>query len=241
MNRTIERSPARCTREPCERRPRDAWFDVFQVLQIAEEVERKAARFYLQAARRFADGECRDLCYSLAACRIRHRHAWVRLQRVYAEGTREGEPGGPVDTPRRRFCVGKPQSAFVGREIPRIPPEGGDYVLSRPEVMAGLTCFAAFPVSPGGITGRETREQLLRDAIRRARDLMIFYEGLKGFAGSPDGRRAIDHVLREEGRCLGVLSRHLERKPSPHRMGQTPGPQGQSAGRAIPRERTSHF
>ena len=56
-----------------------------------------------------------------------------------------------------------------------------NYVLSNPEVMAGLTGFGTKQDVPARITGRENRQQILRDAVRRSNEVIIFYQGLKDF------------------------------------------------------------
>ncbi|MCL5279411.1 MAG: hypothetical protein M1376_05855 [Planctomycetes bacterium] len=152
-------------------------FNVFEVLQIAEEVERKAAAFYLEAAQRFADRERRNLCHRLAASRTRHQQAWVRLRREYSEHTRELAASDP-----------------------------DNYILSHPEVMAGLTCFATHPAPHNRPMGHETKDQILRDAVQRSRDLTIFYHGLKEFAGGPDSRKMIDNLILEEDLRIRLLS-----------------------------------
>jgi rubrerythrin len=118
----------------------DTQFNAFEILQIAEEVESKAARFYLLAAGRFADEDRRRLCCDLVEWRAEHRDAWRRLRRQYSE--RNGEFG----------CF-----------------DPNNYVLSNPQTMAGLTGFGTARHGYSRITGHETKEQLLQDAIRSPR------------------------------------------------------------------------
>ena len=47
-------------------------FNVFEILQIAEQIEHKTAKFYLKAAEVFADPELRDLLYRLATWKAKH-------------------------------------------------------------------------------------------------------------------------------------------------------------------------
>ena len=86
--------------------------------------------------------------------------------------------------------------------------------------MASLTCFAS-PRSHDRPTGHETPEQIVRDAIQRARGAVIFYEGLKGFAQNFESRMMIDKMIREENRHIRLLSRSLEAMRSEQRP---PGP-----------------
>jgi rubrerythrin len=159
-------------------------FNIFEVLQIAEEVQTKAAKFCLRAAERFADEGRRNLYYSLADWRAKHRDTWRRLRRQYSERTGE-------------FGIFDPDN----------------YVLSNPWTMAGLTGYGTDPNGHGRPTGCETREQILHDAIRRSQGIIIFYYGLKEFARGPDSHMMIDNVISEEDRYIHLLARALERQP----------------------------
>jgi rubrerythrin len=155
----------------------DTQFNAFEILQIAEEVESKAAQFYQQAAERFADEDRRRLCYGLADWRAEHRDAWRCLRRQYSERT--GEFG----------CF-----------------DPNNYVLSNPQTMAGLTGFGTDRNGHSRTTGCETKEQILQDAIRRSQGIAIFYHGLKEFARGPDGRMMVDNILSEEDRHIRLLT-----------------------------------
>ena len=160
----------------------DTSFNVFEVLQIAEEVEHKAARLCLKAAERFVDWERRNICYNLASWRAKHQQAWARIRQEYSEQT--GEFG-------------------------TFDPD--DYVLSNPQVMAGLTCFGTEANSQGQPAGHQTRAQVIRDAIRRSEGVAIFYRGLKEFASDPASRMMIDNMIDEENRYMRLLNRLLDR------------------------------
>ena len=157
----------------------DTCFNVFEVLRIAEEVEHKAAKFYLQAAERFAGREHREIYYNLAA---RHEQAWTRIRREYSERT--GQFG-------------------------KFDPD--DYVVSNPQVMAGLTSFGTDADGLGHPTGHETRTQVVRDAIRRSEGVVIFYGGLREFASDPASQGTIDNMIAEETRHVRLLNRLLDR------------------------------
>lgn len=152
-------------------------FNVVEILRIAEGLEHKAARFYLRAAECFADLERRNLCYNLASWRARHQQIWARIRKEYSERTGE-------------FGTFDPDN----------------YVLSNPQVMASLTCFASRPGSLGWPRGRETYEQIVGDAINRAKGVVIFYKGLKGFAQDFESRRMIDSMIGREEHHIRQLS-----------------------------------
>ncbi len=164
----------------------DTTFTVFEVLRIAEEVEHKAARFYLKAAERSNDRQRRNICYNLASWRAKHQKAWDRIRREYSQRTGE-------------FGTFDPDN----------------YFLSNPGIMAGLAGFSTDPDSSCRPTGYETPRQLIEDAINRAKGVIIFYHGLKEFAHDPASRTMIDRMISEEDRHIRLLNRSLDRMLNP--------------------------
>ena len=157
-------------------------FNVFEVLEIAEQVEHKGARFYLKAAELFDDPDLRDVYYKRANWKAKHEQIWARMRKRFAEKTGE-------------FGTFDPDN----------------YVLSNPEVMAGLTWFGTKHDSPGRLTGKETKDQILRDSVRRANEVIIFYQGLKDFARDPATEDVIDKIIREEARQITLLEEEIKK------------------------------
>jgi len=151
-------------------------FNVFEILQIAEQVEHKSAKFYLKAAELFADAELRDLLYRLATWKAKHEKIWARMRKRFSEKTGE-------------FGTFDPDN----------------YVLSNPQVMSGLTGSSTKMGVIDRYTGKEDRRQILRDAIRRSNEVVIFYGGLKDFARDPASEDTIDKIIREENRQAQFL------------------------------------
>ncbi len=156
-------------------------FNVFEVLEIAEQVEHKGARFFLRSAELFEDPDLRDIYYRLANWKAKHEQMWARLRKRFAEKTGE-------------FGTFDPDN----------------YVLSNPEVMAGLTWFGTKHGSPDRLTGKETKSQILRDAVRRANEVIIFYQGLKDFARDPATEETLDKIVREEAKQIKLLNKELD-------------------------------
>jgi rubrerythrin len=155
-------------------------FNVFEILQIAEQVEHKGAKFYLKTAELFDDASLRDIYYRLATWKAKHEKIWARMRRRFSEKTGE-------------FGTFDPDN----------------YVLSNPQVMSGLAGFATRQDPPARLTGRENRRQILKDAIRRANEVIIFYHGLKDFARDPASQQMLDRIIREEDRQIGFLQDEL--------------------------------
>ena len=132
-------------------------FNVFEVFQIAEKIEHNNARFYMRAAELFDDPERRDVCYKLANWRAKHQKTLADRRKHFSEKTGQ-------------FGTFDPDN----------------YVLSNPHVMAGLAVFSVKPDSERGLMGREGKEEIFKHAIRRAKETIVFYRGLKDFARDPN-------------------------------------------------------
>lgn len=156
-------------------------FNVFEILEIAEQIEHKGAKFYLQAAELFPDAELRDLLYRLATWKAKHEKLWARLRKRFSEKT--GEFG-------------------------TFDPD--DYVLSNPQVMSGLAGYGTKQDETNRLTGKENRRQILKTAIRRANEVVIFYGGLKDFARDPASKGTIDRIISEENRQIRLLMEELQ-------------------------------
>jgi len=156
-------------------------FNVFEILQIAEQIEHKGAKFYLKAAELFPDAALRDLLYRLATWKAKHEKVWARLRKRFSEKT--GEFG-------------------------TFDPD--DYVLSNPQVMSGLAGYDTKQDEAGRLTGKESRRQILKTAIRRANEVVIFYGGLKDFARDPASKDTIDRIISEENRQIRLLTEELQ-------------------------------
>ena len=152
-------------------------FNVFEILQIAEKIEHNGAIFYLKTAELFDDPELRNIYYLLANWRARHEKILAQRRKRFAEKTGE-------------FGTFDPDN----------------YVLSNPDVMAGLAVFSHKPDLSGRPTGEEGREQIFKDAIRRAKEAIVFYNGLKDFARDPASKDTIDKIIKEENRHIRLLT-----------------------------------
>jgi len=163
----------------------EAKFDVHGVLQIAESVQNKGSHFYLQAAKRFVDPQCSDLCRQLA-------------------GWRTAEEG----------IVGRRKKQITRQPADPWPGGKRDYVSTHPFVMAGLEAFARSTGRWARLTGRESTAAILRIAIMRTEDAIAFYRGLKDFVHDPAGIEALDMIITEEKSHVNALIEKLTSQKS---------------------------
>lgn len=156
-------------------------FNVFEILEIAEQIEHKTAKFYLKAAELFADADLRDLLYRLATWKAKHEKIWARMRKRFSDKTGE-------------FGTFDPDN----------------YVLSNPQVMSALTGSGTKLGVIDQFTGKETRRQIIKDAIRRSNETVTFYGGLKDFARDPASENTLDTIIREELRQAQFLLEELK-------------------------------
>ena len=92
-------------------------FNVFEILQIAEQIEHKGARFYLKTAELFGDPALREIYYNLANWKAKHEQLWARMKKRIAEKTGVFGTFDPttMSCPIRRSWPGSPGLARVRR------------------------------------------------------------------------------------------------------------------------------
>jgi rubrerythrin len=157
-------------------------FNVFEIFQIVEKIEHDNAKYYVKTAELFEDAERRDIFYRLANWRAKHEKALAQR--------------------RKRFSA---KTGTFGTFDP------DNYVLSNPHVMAGLAAFSSKQDQRGRLTGREGKEDIFKDAIRRSKQAIVFYRGLKEFARDPASEETIDQIIREESRHILALTESLKK------------------------------
>ena len=156
-------------------------FNVFEILEIAERVEQRGARFYIQTAKRFRETALQDLYAKLAQGKVKQQKAWARMRKAFSKKTGE-------------FGTYDPDN----------------YVLSHPEVMAGLTWFGTRAGRAKPLTGTEKEDEILRDAIKRENAVIAFYQGLRDFARDPAGAELVDKIIAKENQCVRMLIHEID-------------------------------
>jgi rubrerythrin len=152
----------------------------YEVLAIAVQLERTGAEFYRKAAALFSDAKVRALFEMLLQWEQAHIATFTRMRDEIAKKSWER---GTYDPTR----VSIPES----------------------QMMAGLAVFGIHPGSSDELTGRETREQVLRTAIDKEKDAVVFYTGLKRLVYDPDDQATVDDVIKEEMHHVRILNQAL--------------------------------
>ena len=155
-------------------------FNADEVLEMAEQIERNGARFYRRAAQAVEGQTVTKLLRELAAWEDGH-------ERVFASFRTRLE-----DSERQTMTF---------------DPEHETSLYLR--AMADGHVFD-LRVDPADLlTGRETKEQILKLAIGQEKDSIIFYLGLKEMIRDTSGKEKIDEIIKEEMRHIGFLNKEI--------------------------------
>jgi len=148
-----------------------------EVLQIAVRIEQNGVRFYTTAARLVDDPKVSRLLEQLAQWEQKHVKIFSDMQdRLSQRGWERG-----TFEPRRMEA-------------------------SDAQVMAGLAVFGIQPNPWPELTGKETRQDILSFALKKEKDTVTFYTGLKGFVPVPEDQDIINQVLQEETHHVRILT-----------------------------------
>ena len=156
-------------------------FNAFEVFEIAEKIERNGAKFYRRAAELFDESRTHNMFLQLAEWETVH-------EQVFADMRKELSAQGP--------------------ELRTFKPEND--VVFDAQSMAGLAVFGNRMEPSEELTGKESITDVLKSAIEKEKDSIIFYTGLKDFIPPAAGQDKISDIIREEMHHIRILKESLE-------------------------------
>jgi len=156
-------------------------FNADEIFEMAEEIERKGARFYRQAAQSGASARTRERLIELAQMEEDHLRIFATMRKE-SSGQQWAEtvydPQGEVALYLRAMTSGK---VFDVKTDPSTR-----------------------------LTGKETMEEILHIAIGLEKDSIIFYLGIKDMVPENLGREQIDRIIKEEMSHITTLNEELK-------------------------------
>jgi rubrerythrin len=152
-----------------------------EVFEIAEQIERNGAKFYRRAATLFGDSEVCQLFIKLADWEVEHEQIFRDM-------------GKRMYGSNTASMSCRPESA-----------------LPDPKVMAGLAIFGIRAEPTEELSGKESLDDILKRAVEKEKDSIVFYNGLKDFLSDPADRAAVDRILTEEMKHIRILHELLDK------------------------------
>ena len=157
-------------------------FNAFEAFRIAEQIERNGAKFYQKAAELFDDSDIHKIFLELVNWETGHEKVFANMRKQLSQEGPEQRIFKPEDTP------------FDAK------------------AMAGLAVFGIRPEPSSELTGKENIIDILKMAIEKEKDSIVYYTGLKGFIPVQAGRDKIDDIIKEELRHIRILSESLQQR-----------------------------
>jgi len=155
-------------------------FNVFEVFEIAEQIERNGVNFYIRAAELFDDPDICQMFLGLAEWEKEHGLVFARMKQRLTEQSRQENTSAPDD------------------------------LLPDPRVMAGLAVFGMRSDPAGELRGRQEKTDIIRRAVEKEKDSIVFYHGLKEFVPAGADKNKIDDIIKEEMRHIVILDQSLK-------------------------------
>lgn len=150
--------------------------NAFELFDIAEQIEHNGAEFYRKAAEIFDETEISGLFLRLADWEMKHKKIFALMREQLAE----------------------PNQQTIERRTDESQPEK--------KVMAGLAVFGIRPNPVNEFDGGESKADIIKIAIEKEKDSIVFYSGLKDFAAPGIAKDKIDDIIKEELRHIRILN-----------------------------------
>lgn len=158
----------------------------FEILTVAETIERDGVDFYRQAARLFHDEELRKVLLLLADWEHKHKGVFSTIRKELSESLEED----------RAFNV-------------------SSYISTSPLALKSLAWSATQSKSKHQFTGSESKEDILELAMNRERSTVRFYCNVMEAVGDPVSKDKVDEIIKEEKRHIRILMQTLEQIRNP--------------------------
>ncbi|MFA6186538.1 MAG: ferritin family protein [Phycisphaerae bacterium] len=156
-------------------------FTAFEIFEIAEQIERNAAKFYRKAAEKTADKAMRHFFGQLAEMEDNHEKAFAEMRKNLVDDARDTMAFDPGNEMAYYLKAMATNAGWEGKVLPGIE-----------------------------LAGSETPKQILAAAIGAERASIDYYLGLKTFVPSQAGKDKVEKIIKEEMKHVIMLQKHLE-------------------------------
>lgn len=160
-------------------------FNADEVFEMAEQIERNAAKFYREAAAKTADPQVKNMFLRLAGMEDGHLRTFQEMRKTLSDQ----EKGGTT-----------------------FDPEGEASLYLQ--AMADDRGFEGMKARNIKLTGKESTRELLEIAINAERNSILYYVGLNEMVPTEPGREKVQDIISEEVRHAADLRRQLAALPS---------------------------
>lgn len=161
-------------------------FNIDEIFEIAEQIERNGAKFYHAAADTTDDLEQRSMLVNLATMEEEHERTFARMRRELAKDLQRESVYEPDDIAAQYLWAWADKAVFDMSADP-------------------------FAILSSGVDVKE----ILQVAIGREKESIVYYEGLKAGVSLEDDKAKIDAIIQEEMLHVAILTRAIRAMQNP--------------------------
>ena len=155
-------------------------FNADEMFEMAERIERNGARFYRMAAEPAGEPTFRKRLIELAEWEDEHERAFAAMRAELTDQERKPTVFDPEDENALYLAAMADRNVFDTRTDPA-------------EVLSG----------------RETMADILKMAIEREKDSVVFYVGMQAYVPARLGTDRVSNIIKEEMGHIALLSQEL--------------------------------
>jgi len=155
-------------------------FNVLEIFEVAERIERNGVQFYRRAAEGLDDEDLRQTLLDLADMEEEHEETFANMRK---------------------------QISYKERELITFDPENEMTLYLK--AIANGHVFDLETDPSEQLTGKETVEDIIKLAIEAEKDSIVFYIGLKNFVPAKTGKDKVEEIIKEEMDHIVVLIQKL--------------------------------
>jgi rubrerythrin len=156
-------------------------FNVDEIFEMAEEIERNGAKFYREAARNAQDSAVQKMFTELAAMEDGHEKIFVNMRKDLSAVMKEPTVFDPDNQVARYLQT---MADFHGTEGKAGPTHK--------------------------FTGKESLEEVLKAALQAEKNSIAFYVGLKDLVSEKKGRDKVQRIIIEEMTHVSTIGGKLQ-------------------------------
>ena len=159
-----------------------AKFNIDEILEIAEQIERNGAKFYQRASQIVSIKQTsHKLLLNLAEMEIKHEAIFASMRKDILENEKLDSIMNPDFDPDGL-------SAMYLQSI----ADGQVFNLNKPD-----------------LNGNESPDMILKNALEREKDTIVFYLGIKEVVAENLGQSKVDLIIKEEMSHITYISKEL--------------------------------
>ena len=155
-------------------------FNVDEIFEMAEQIERNGARFYRNAAGQAPDAKSKAFLESLGEMEDVHLTIFTTMRSELTQSVNDIVTFDPDD-------------------------QGAQYL----QAMADAHGTEGRISVEQPLTGKESLEEILQLALNAEKNSICFYIGLKDLVPSDSGKKQVDNIIKEEMGHIAVLQTKL--------------------------------